>query len=250
MDGYVELVHVEKKFQSKRGKRTNIVKAADNVSLRLDKGETVGIIGTSGCGKTTMIKIIMGLLKPDKGSVSVKGQLGFVAQDPYGSLDPSMTIYQIVAEPLIFLKRKRFYRQCETEVKKALSLVHLDADVYSNRLPSQLSGGERQRVSIARALILEPDILILDEPTSMLDQEVKESITHLIKEIAQNGKFGFLMVTHDIAMSAKICERLLVMSNGKIVEEGKTEQIMNFPENQVTKSLIEVATDIKKFWGI
>lgn len=249
MSGYVELSHVKKYFSKGSGKKASVVKAADDVSLRLNKGESLGIIGTSGCGKTTILKLIMGLLKADEGQVQVNGQLGFVAQDPYASLDPTMTIFQIVAEPLIFTKKKHAYKYCKDEVAKALAQVHLDVSEYGNRLPSQLSGGERQRVSIARALILEPDILILDEPTSMLDQEVKESITELIREIASSGKFGFLMVTHDIAMSAKICEKLLVMSEGKIVEQGDTEKVFAEPKSHVTKALIEVATDVKKFWA-
>ena len=248
MSGYVELSHVKKSFRVRSGKKENMVKAVDDVSLTLHKGETLGIIGTSGCGKTTILKMIMGLQKPDAGKVAVKGQLGFVAQDPYASLDPSMTIYQIVAEPLIFTKKKKSYKMCKAEVTQALAQVHLDVQEYGQRLPSQLSGGERQRVSIARALILEPDLLILDEPTSMLDQEVKESITELIQEIARSGKFGFLMVTHDIAMSAKVCEKLLVMSEGKIVEHGKTEEVFSNPQSVVTKSLIKVATDVKSFW--
>lgn len=248
MDGYVELSHIKKNFRTRSGHKSIIVNAADDVSLCLKKGDSLGIIGTSGCGKTTILKMIMGLLKPDEGIVSVNGKLGFVAQDPYASLDPSMTIFQVIAEPLIFSGKERFYKNCAAKVSQVMSYVHLDISEYGQRLPSQLSGGERQRVSIARALIFEPDILILDEPTSMLDQAVKESITELIGQIAKSGKFGFLMVTHDIVMSAKVCENLLVMSEGKIVEHGKTAQILTSPQSKVTQSLIEVATDVKKFW--
>ena len=248
MDGYVELRQVEKTFRNRSGRSEMQVYAVNGVSLKLNKGESIGLIGTSGCGKTTILKMIMGLLKPDAGELVVKGTLGFVAQDPYASLSPTMSIYKIVAEPLIFTKKKRRYEECCEEVARVLSYVNLDVNVYGARLPSQLSGGERQRVSIARALILEPDILILDEPTSMLDQEVKNSITDLITEIAKSGRFGFLMVTHDMVMSAKICDRLMVMSHGKIVEEGKTEEVFVNPQAEITKELIEVATDVKKFW--
>ena len=249
MSGYVELLNVKKSFIGRSNRKEIVVNAVNDVSLTLNKGESLGIIGTSGCGKTTILKLIMGLLKPDEGNVAVNGKLGFVAQDPYASLNPTMTIYRIVAEPLIFTKQKRSYKECAEEVSKVLSYVHLDVNVYGERLPSQLSGGERQRVSIARALILNPDILILDEPTSMLDQEVKESIVELIDQIAKSGKFGFLMVTHDIAMSAKVCDNLLVMSEGKIVEQGRTEDVMNCPQSEITKTLIAVATDVKKFWN-
>lgn len=249
MEGYVELKGVKKSFQNRNRQNGQPVHAVNDVSLQLNKGESIGLIGTSGCGKTTILKMIMGLLRPDAGEVIVKGQLGFVAQDPYASLSPTMTISQIVAEPLLFTKRKKKYEQCKEDVAKALSYVNLDVNVYGNRLPSQLSGGERQRVSIARALILEPDILILDEPTSMLDQEVKDSITDLITKIAKSGKFGFIMVTHDIVMSSKVCDRLMVMSHGKIVEEGKTEDVFERPQAEITRELIEVATDVKKFWA-
>lgn len=250
MEGYVKLLNVKKSFIGRNKQKESFIQAVDDVSLSLQKGQSLGIIGTSGCGKTTILKMIMGLLKQDAGTISVKGRLGFVAQDPYASLNPSMTIYQIVAEPLIFTKQKRSYKECEREVAKALSDVRLDVAVYGKRLPSQLSGGERQRVSIARALILEPDILILDEPTSMLDQEVKESIVELIRQISKTGEFGFLMVTHDIAMAANVCDRLIVMSEGKIMEQGSTEAVMYSPQSEITKALISVATDVKKFWGI
>ncbi len=249
MSSYIELSHVEKSFFARNSRKIKTVKAVNDISFRMEKGDSLGIIGTSGCGKTTILKMIMGLEKQDKGSITVCGRLGFVAQDPYASLDPSMPIYQIIAEPLIFSGKRHSYKNCEAEVSRVMAYVHLDVSKYGARLPSQLSGGERQRVSIARALILEPDLLILDEPTSMLDQEVKESITDLIRGIAKSGKFGFLMVTHDISMSARVCENLLVMSEGKIVEQGKTADILESPQSSVTKILIEVATDVKKFWG-
>ena len=135
------------------------------------------------------------------------------------------------------------------QVRQVLELVHLDYETYGERLPSQLSGGERQRVSIARALILQPDFLVLDEPTSMLDEEVKGKITDVIQEITAAGEFGVLLVTHDIAMASRICGRLLVMEDGKVVEEGPTEGIFAHPQAELTKNLIAVATDLKGFWA-
>lgn len=249
MNGLIELQNVKKSFTGRVNRKKTMTKAVDGVSFTVSHGESIGIIGTSGCGKTTILKMITGLLKPDEGNVKVCGKIGMVAQDPYASLSPYMTVDQIVAEPLIFTGQRHSYRECMDEISKVLSYVCLDQEIYGKRLPSQLSGGERQRVSIARALILKPDFLILDEPTSMLDQEVKESIVDLIAKIAKEENQGFLMVTHDISMAAKVCKNLLVMSKGKIVEQGKTEDIFNFPQSEVTKALISVAMDVKLFWN-
>ena len=249
MNGLIELQNVKKSFPGRMNRKRTMIQAVDGISFTVSRGDSIGVIGTSGCGKTTILKMITGLLKPDEGNVKVCGKIGMVAQDPYASLSPYMTIAQIVAEPLIFTGKRHSYRECADETAKALSHVCLEQEIYGKRLPSQLSGGEKQRVSIARALILKPDFLILDEPTSMLDQEVKESIVDLIARIAKEENLGLLMVTHDISMAAKVCKNLLVMSKGKIIEQGKTEDIFNSPQSEVTKALISVAMDVKSFWN-
>lgn len=248
MEKSICLSHIKKTYVMGSGKRKKQKKAVDDVSLFLKKGDSLGLIGSSGCGKTTLLKIIMGLLKPDSGDVNICGTLGFVAQDPYASLAPYMTVSQIVGEPLIFTQQKRKIKDCMPEIREALEYVHLSPDIYGKRFPGQLSGGERQRVSIARALILKPDFLILDEPTSMLDQEVKQSIVQLIQEISQTGLFGFLMVTHDIVMSASVCENILVMEKGKVVEKGRIDEILKCPKELITKQLVTAATDVKMCW--
>lgn len=165
MEQKIEAFHLKKSFLTvgKKGKKT----AVNDVSFCLEKGKVIGLIGTSGCGKTTILRLLMGLEKPDEGEIIISGKIGFVPQDPYASLNPRMTIQEIVEEPLRFSGRKKWYQKCEKEVEEALKTVQLSPETYKDRLPEKLSGGERQRVSIARALILEPDFLILDEPTSM-----------------------------------------------------------------------------------
>lgn len=238
---------MEKSFAVRGGAAR--VRAVDDVSLTLAQGETVGVIGTSGCGKTTLVKLLLGLLTPDGGSVTRRGPVGFVGQDPYSGLCPGMTVEKLVAEPLLFSGQKRRLRDCVSQVEDALSRVHLDSAEYAARLPSQLSGGERQRVAIARALIRKPELLLLDEPTSMLDQEVKDSIADLIRDVSAQQGMAFLMVTHDIRLAARVCGRICVMEQGRLIEQGPSDQVMAAPKAPLTRDLIRISSDIKSYWA-
>ncbi|MGI6161017.1 MAG: ABC transporter ATP-binding protein [Christensenellales bacterium] len=239
---------VSKSFKKREGKKLSVVKAVDGVSLQLHEGQSLGIIGTSGCGKTTLLNIILGLVKPDSGSVHKHAPIGLVGQDPYASLCPTLTVEKAVAEPLMFLGIKRRFSECEAEVYKALQAVNMPYDEYANRLPAQLSGGERQRVGIARAIIMNPAVLLLDEPTSMLDREVKDDVAAVIKGIAKRRNTAFLMVTHDIALAGEICDRIMVMSEGRIIEEGTATDIMREPQEPLTQDLVNISTDVKAYW--
>jgi ABC-type glutathione transport system ATPase component len=246
MDECLQVDKVKRTFPAKRGKGS--VLAVDGVSFALRPGETLGIIGPSGCGKTTLSHLILGLEKPDEGSIRVKGRIGFVPQDPYASLDPKLNVYRCIAEPLLFLRLQKSWAACENAVRAVMEQVHLDYEGYKGRLPSQLSGGERQRVSIARALVHQPDLLILDEPTSMIDQEVRREIVSLLRSLAVHEQRALLMVTHDIVISVGICERLLVMEQGRVVEEGRTEEILKAPKADLTRRLTLASQDIRAYW--
>ena len=146
MNHCIQVEHLHKTFQRRQGKRKETIHAVKDVSFHLEAGDSLGIIGSSGCGKSTLVKMILGILKPDQGKVTTAAKVGFVGQDPYASLCPTMKIEKIVAEPLLFTGKKKTYKQCREEVEKVMSFVHLDLEKYGKRLPSQLSGGERQRV--------------------------------------------------------------------------------------------------------
>ena len=242
--------NLSKTYSAGRLRKKNVVNAVDSVSFRLSPGEKIGIIGESGCGKTTLLKMILGLTTPTSGDIEVCSAAGFVAQDPYCSLCHALTVAEIIAEPLIFTKKYRRASQCISEVKQVMSLVNLDYDKYAPRYPHQLSGGERQRVSIARAMVMNPGFLVLDEPTSMIDFEVKSNIVEVINHIAKATGTALLLVTHDIAAAREMCDKLLVMNAGKIIEDGLTKDIMQNPCHEYTKKLILASCDIEKYWEI
>ena len=246
MNECLRVENVRKTFPAGRGRPA--VTAVDGISFSLSKGESLGVIGPSGCGKTTLTRLILGLEKPDYGLIKVNGKIGFVPQDPYASLDPKLTIFQCVAEPLIFLHRKRTWKECTGTVRDVMMQVYLDYDTYASRFPSQLSGGERQRAAIARALVHDPDLLILDEPTSMIDQAVRQEITILLTNLSKHRARSFLMVTHDIAVSVAICDRLIVMEDGHVVETDTTAEVIAHPKAELTQRLMLVSQDIKRYW--
>lgn len=250
MNEILTVKDVSKRFSAVKNGRREYIQAVDGVSMSVKKAERIGIIGASGCGKTTLLKMILGLLNSDKGTIVCNGRLGFVAQDPYSSLCPRFKVKKIVAEPLFYSKKRFSRQQIDEKVKSVLWQVRLDPESFMERYPYQLSGGERQRVSLARALIREPEILILDEPTSMLDYEVKSSIGEQILSIARERELAIILVTHDIEFARILCTRLYIMNEGKFIEYGEKQEICQNPQDDFTRMLFAASLDLEKFWKI
>lgn len=244
----LSVTNLSKTFYRRTSVGTETIKAVDDVSFTMHEGQSVGIIGTSGCGKTTLVNIMLGLIKPDDGHVHKHEPVGVVGQDPYASLRPNMTVEQIVAEPLIFLKKARNFKDCLPRVEEVLSYVKLPRNIYGKRLPGQLSGGERQRVGIARALAAHPRLLLLDEPTSMLDEEVKNDVAMLLRDIAVTQNTAFVMVTHDIELACRVCDRILVMDKGKILEDRSAKELLEDPHSELARDLLNISTDVSAYW--
>lgn len=257
---------LSKSFSKKINGRLETVKAVDNVSFSVNKGKVYGLIGASGSGKTTALKLIFDLEKPDRGRIIFKGQdlvelpkrerrkvqqkMGLVLQDPYSSLCPAFKVKDILAEPLIMTNKIKNTKEAMVEIKDILTKLDMQSDKYINKFPHELSGGERQRIAFARALILKPEFLALDEPASMLDVNVKGEIVKLISDLTKYMNIAILLVTHDIALASKNCDYIGIMQEGKLVEEGNRSEVFYSSQNSYTKKLLLAATDIKKYWKL
>jgi peptide/nickel transport system ATP-binding protein len=231
------------------------LKAVDGVSLRLHRQETIGLVGASGCGKSSLCRALMGLAPVRGGSVRLEGQdlrrlrgrslqqarrrIQMVFQDPLACLNPQMAVGEAVADPLLIhgLANRAEARE---RVRSALAAVGLDPpEAFERRLPRQLSGGQQQRVAIARALILEPRVLLCDESVSMLDAEVQAEVLELLRRLQQERGLGLLFVTHDLAVASGFCHRVIVLDGGRIVEEGPGAALLAHPQAAITRKLVE-----------
>ncbi|MFC8963725.1 ATP-binding cassette domain-containing protein [Streptomyces sp. NPDC057094] len=249
----LELVDLRKEF----GARTVNV-AVDNVSLRVHEGETLALVGESGCGKTTLTRLLLKLLEPTAGSVhfdgqdlaalsaadmrSVRRQMQVVLQDPYSSMNPRMRVSDIVAEPLVThdpaLRGRRARAQVRERVGELLESVGLSAGVQ-DRYPHEFSGGQRQRISIARAIALDPRLLVLDEPTSALDVSVQATVLDLLAELQQRLGLTYVFVSHNLAVVAQVADRVAVMRRGRLVEVGSTAAVLRTPQHPYTRQLLD-----------
>ena len=253
----LEMRDLQKHFPLTQGvlfKRTiGLVRAVDGVNMSLRRGETVGLVGESGCGKSTVSKLLVALEKPTAGSIVYKGQdlasmsgralkqyrreVQIIFQDPYSSLNPRMTVGDIVAEGWsvhadIAPRKDRLKR-----TQELLDRVGLNPD-YVNRYPHQFSGGQRQRIGIARALALQPEIIVCDEPVSALDVSVQAQVVNLLEDLQDDFGLSYLFIAHDLSVVRHISDRVAVMYLGSIVEEGTDEQVYTTPSHPYTQALL------------
>ncbi|CAI2935714.1 ABC transporter ATP-binding protein [Aminobacter sp. P9b] len=238
-----------------------LLKAVDHISVMLRRNQTIGIVGESGSGKSTLGRALLRLL-PSEGSIRFGGQdlskadkstmrplrreLQLVFQDPFGSLSPRMTVGQIITEGLLVHEPSLSGKQRDARAVEALLEVGLDP-AARNRYPHEFSGGQRQRIAIARAMILKPKVVVLDEPTSALDRSVQKQIVELLRKLQADHDLSYLFISHDLAVVRAMSDYIIVMKQGKIVEEGPTEEIFGDPREAYTKTLMAAAIDETKF---
>jgi len=257
----LKVENLRKWFELRKGFFSNplYVKAVDGVNLSLRKGEAISVVGESGSGKTTLGKTILRLYDPTGGRILVKGNdithtksdklmwyrraAALVEQDPYGALPSFFTIYRILEEPLLIHKignaeerRKRIY-----EVLNEVRLFPVED--FASKYPHMLSGGQLQRVAIARALTLRPELIIADEPVSMLDASVRIEILSLLRDLQENRKISFIYITHDLTTTKYFSEKLFIMYAGKIVESGMMNQVIRNPLHPYTEALLKAIPD-------
>jgi len=246
---------IVKTFTVNRGGKSGELRAVNDVSLTVAPGEIVGLVGESGCGKTTLSRIMIGIETATAGEITYDGRpvrsrgewrdlrrsVQYVFQDPFTALCPTMRIGDALAEPLA-IHRICSPAERKTRVARMLELVGLHPDV-ARRLPNQLSGGQRQRVNLARALMLEPKVLICDEIVSGLDVSVQAQVLALLIELQERLGLSLVFISHDLRVVRYLCSRVLVMYKGEVVEQGDVEAVFDHPQHVYTQSLLDAIPD-------
>jgi len=260
-DSLLEMDGVSVDFPVKRAypfSKKRWIQAVTDVSLRISQGETFGIVGESGCGKSTLANAMIGMVRPTGGTVCFQGDdlyalkakafkesrrdMQMIFQDPFSSLNPRFTVYDIIREPL-YIRGGATEAEMKAKVLELLRLVGLDEeDLHRN--PSDFSGGQRQRIGIARAIILNPKFLVCDEPVSGLDVSVHAQIMNLLMEIQKTRNLTYVFISHNLAVVKNVCQNVLVMYLGKVMEAGASDALFANPQHPYTKALLSAVLDV------
>lgn len=238
---------------------SSTVKAVDDVSLTVHAGEAVGLVGESGCGKSTLAKAVIRLIEPTGGRIVFEGKditrsgtaelrplrrrFQMIFQDPFNSLDPRMSVGRSIAEALIIHRLGATAAERRTRVGELLQSVGLDPDM-ADRFPHQFSGGQRQRIGIARALAVEPRLIVCDEPVSALDVSVQAQVVNLLQDIQREKGLAYLFISHDLAVVEHLCQRIVVMYLGRVVESGPARSVCQDPQHPYTRVLLSAVPAI------
>ncbi len=247
--------------------RKRYIKAVDNISFNINEGEIISLVGESGSGKTTTAKIILRLLPPTTGVVLYQGKdiwkeikthkelveywknVHAVFQDPYASYNPFYTIDRVLNQALQLIGMSPSMPEAQSIVREALEYVGLNPDEILGKYPHQLSGGQRQRIMIARCWILKPRLIIADEPVSMIDASMRGAIIKLFMNLRDDYKTSIMFITHDMGLAYYVSDRILVMYQGKIVDEGTPDEILKNPKHEYTKKLISSVPTLYRKWS-
>jgi oligopeptide transport system ATP-binding protein len=234
------------------GRQTRVVHAVDGISFDLRRGETMGLVGESGCGKSTAGRTILQLYRPTSGAVYFDGvdlvklkreelrkmrrKMQMIFQDPYASLNPRMTVGEIISDPLLVYKEAQSRKEIDEKVQDLLRLVRLDPS-HTSRYPHEFSGGQRQRIGVARALALHPELIVCDEPISALDVSIQAQVVNLLVELQKQFNLTYLFIAHDLAMVRHLCNRVAVMYLGVLMELAESNDLYSNPLHPYTQAL-------------
>ncbi len=251
----IEVRHLKKYFKTKKG----MLHAVDNVNFEIIKGKTLGVVGESGCGKSTLGRTLLRLIEPTEGEILYEGnnivsygnrkmfemrkKMQLIFQDPYSSLNPRMSVSEIITEPIKVCKLLKGKKQIEERVREYMNTVGL-AERLINAYPHELDGGRRQRIGIARALAVEPEFIVCDEPVSALDVSIQAQVLNLLMDLQEERGLTYLFITHDLSVVKHISDEILVMYLGECVEKAETDQLFSQPLHPYTKALLKAIPSV------